>query len=229
MSKTIITEGRTTTEAIEKGLKELNTSKEMVDIEVLENQEKRSFFSILSPRIVKVKITLKDIEQIISENYTEKKSVDLNKEEKKLAKKNLDIFLDDFCKKMNNLKYNIRIDEKFIYIDFEGEKASNLIGYHGETLNSLQLLLSCIANKNINHKVRLIVDSSNYREKRKKALEQLAYSVEKKVINTGKQVLLDPMPAYERKVIHNYLQNNKDVTTYSVGEEPYRKVVVTLK
>ena len=81
----------------------------------------------------------------------------------------------------------------------------------------------------VKEKVRIILDVSGYKEKRKKVLEELADKISKTVIKTGKRVTLEPMPAYERKIIHSRLQNNKKVTTESVGEEPHRKIIVELK
>ncbi len=232
MTKSIIVEGRTTNDAIEKGLKELGVSKEKVEIKVLENEEKRSFFNILTPRIVKVELTLKkDIEENsfkIEEKKTEKK-VELKPEVKERIKANLEEFLKDFISKINNIEYEISLNEDYFYIILKGEEVGKLIGYRGETLNSMQTILSAIANKQSENKVRVILDIEGYREKRKKALEELADKLTRTVINTGKQVTLEPMSAYERKIIHNRLQDSKRVKTYSIGEEPYRKVVITKK
>lgn len=239
MAKTIIAEGRTSTEAIEKGLNELGVSKDRVDIKILDNDDKRSFFSILAPRVVKVEMTLKEnIESNKTENksykekqetYIEKEKVHLNAEELEIAKKNLKEFLDDFISKLSDMKYNISSDEEYIYIDMDGEDSKTFIGYRGETLNALQTILSSIANKNLERKAHIILNVAGYREKRKKALEELADKLSKTVIRTGKQLTLEPMSAYERKVIHNRLQNSDKVKTYSIGEEPYRKVVITRK
>lgn len=235
MAKSIIVEGKTTTEAIEKGLKELRVSKDKVDIKVLENEEKRSFFSILTPRVVKVELTLKEgVEEKKQENkikpeekYVEKEKI--KPEELEKVKSNLEIFLKDFVSKMNNIEYEISLKDEYIYITLKGEEAGKLIGYRGETLNSMQAILSAIANKQVEGKAHIILDIEGYREKRKKALEELADKLTRTVINTGKQVTLEPMSAYERKIIHNRLQDSKRVKTYSVGEEPYRKVIITKK
>ena len=235
MAKSIIVEGKTTTEAIEKGLKELRVSKDKVDIKVLENEEKRSFFSILTPRVVKVELTLKEgVEEKKQENkikpeekYVEKEKI--KPEELEKVKSNLEMFLKDFVSKMNNIEYEISLKDEYIYITLKGEEAGKLIGYRGETLNSMQAILSAIANKQVEGKAHIILDIEGYREKRKKALEELADKLTRTVINTGKQVTLEPMSAYERKIIHNRLQDSKRVKTYSVGEEPYRKVIITKK
>ena len=241
MAKSIIAEGKTSTEAIENGLKQLKVSKDKVDIKILENEDKRSFFSILTPRVVKVEITLKDgVDLKVAEKQEkepiknefikkEEKKVLLNEEEIEKIKKNLIIFLDQFVSKMPSIKYDIKSDKEYIYITLNGEEAVKLIGYRGETLNAMQVILSSIANKEIDKKVHVILDIEDYREKRKKSLEELADKLTRTVIKTGKQVTLEPMSAYERKIIHNRLQDSQRVKTYSIGEEPYRKVVIVKK
>ena len=230
MPKSIIAEGKTTSEAIANGLKMLNTSKEKVNIKVLENQDKRSFFSILTPRTVKVEIMLKENVDAENKKYKEKE-IKIDEEELKLGKQKVDKFLEDFVKVFNNLTYKTEIDIKngFLKIDIEGEDSKTLIGYRGEVLNSLQVILNSIANKDSKEKVRIILSISNYREKREKSLEELADKISKTVLKTGKSVTLEPMMAYERKIIHNRLQYSSKVKTYSIGEEPYRKVVIAKK
>ena len=93
----------------------------------------------------------------------------------------------------------------------------------------MQTILSSIASKDLDKKAHIILDIENYRSKRKNSLEELADKLARTVIRTGKQVTLEPMSAYERKIIHNRLQDSTRVKTYSIGEEPYRKVVITKK
>ncbi len=234
MEENFIFEGKTTTEAIEKGLKQLKLKKEDVEINILKD-EKRSFFSILEPRIVKVELIKKDkkesdSKQIENLSYKkEKKEMSKNAIEK--AEKNITEFLNNFLKLFSEeeLKFNISTDGYYIIVEITGNNTNSLIGYRGETLNALQTLLSSVANKEIEEKVRVILDVSGYKEKRKKVLEELADKISKTVIKTGKRVTLEPMPAYERKIIHSRLQNNNKITTDSVGEEPHRKVVIELK
>ena len=104
-----------------------------------------------------------------------------------------------------------------------------LIGHRGEVLNQLQVILSSIASKNSEYKVRVILNICGYKEKREKSLEELAEKLEKTVVRTKKSITLEPMTAYERKIIHTKLHDSRLVTTTSVGEEPYRKVVISLK
>ena len=232
MEEKYVFEGKTSTEAIEKGLKELKLKKEEVEINILKD-EKRSFFSILDPRIVKVEIIKKEKierkETIEEKAKKEKRAMSLEAIEK--AKQNISKFLDVLLKQISseNLEYKILNDDYYITVEIIGENTNSLIGYRGETLNALQTLLSSIANKEIEEKVRVILDISGYKDKRKKVLEELADKISKTVIKTGKRVTLEPMPAYERKIIHSRLQNNKKVVTESVGEEPHRKIIVELK
>lgn len=234
MEEKFIFEGKTTTEAIEKGLKQLKLKKEDVEINILKD-EKRSFFSILEPRIVKVELVKKDKKESDSkkiENPSYKKDKkEMSKNAIEKAEKNITEFLNKFLKLFSEeeLKFDISTDGYYIIVEITGNNTNSLIGYRGETLNALQTLLSSVANKEIEEKVRVILDVSGYKEKRKKVLEELADKISKTVIKTGKRVTLEPMPAYERKIIHSRLQNNNKITTDSVGEEPHRKVVIELK
>lgn len=229
MEKSIISEGKTTNEAIEKGLKILNVSKNKVDIQVLENEEKRSFFSILTPRVVKVQLTLKDVEE---EHKIVKKEINLSQEEQDIAVKNVEEFLKEFLNKLEKdekIEYSIKVDKSGVYVNINDKNLGYLIGYRGETLYALQNVLSAIAGKKIENKVRVFLDIESYRAKREKTLEELAEKISKTVIKTKKSITLEPMQAYERKIIHSKLQNNELVTTKSIGEEPRRRVVISLK
>ena len=229
MSKSIIAEGKTTNEAIEKGLKELNVSKNMVDIKILENEEKRSFFSILAPRIVKVQLTVKEEKNNNSEKK-DKKEIELSVEEQEKAEKNVEKFLKEFLDKVQkDAKYIIEKTPTGLKVNINNENLGFLIGYRGETLYAMQNILSSIASKGIENRVRVILDIEGYKEKREKALEDLAEKLEKTVIKTKKSVTLEPMQAYERKIIHTKLQNSEKVETRSIGEEPRRRVVISLK
>jgi len=222
MEKTIIVEGKTTNEAIEKGLKELNVTKNMVNIKVIENEEKRSFYSILAPRKVKVELTLKED---IKEEKKESKKQNENMDEIQTAVNNIEIFLKSFLEK--EVSYKIDVQEFNINIELLGEKLNYLIGYRGETINALQTIITAIANKNASAKIRVFLDVAGYKNKRVKTLEELAEKISKTVIKTGKSIALEPMTAYERKIIHSKLQSNEKVTTYSKVEEPYRTIVIT--
>lgn len=240
MANTIISEGKTTNEAIEKGLKELKVTKDMVDIKILESEEKRSFFSILDPRVVKVEITVKEkVNQKEEKNNdgkkeshinTEHKKTEASKEEINLAKEKITEFLTDLFKqlKSEDINFQVDTDEYGINVNINGNNLNYLIGYRGETMISLQTILKAISSKYSKEKISVIVDIENYREKRVKSLEELAEKVSKTVMKTKKSITLEPMTPYERKIIHSKLQDNKNVKTYSIGTEPHRKIVIAL-
>ena len=227
MARTIISQGKTTNEAIENGLKELKVSKDMVEIKVIE-EEKRSFYNILAPRVVKVELTVKEnIKEQKEEKEKPQKKFNQNIEEIEKGLENIKVFLNKFLDK--DMKYTAQIKENDIYAEVTGENLNYLIGYRGENINAMQTILSSIANKNSTLKIRVYLDIAGYREKRLKTLEDLAEKIARTVVRTGKAITLEPMTAYERKIIHTKLQNHSKVKTFSKGEEPYRKVVITLK
>lgn len=234
MPKSVITEGRTSIEAIEKGLKELKASRNQVDVKILE-EKKKSFFSILDPHIVKVELTLK--EEKVATPFEKKKKEDV-KQEKRLAsqeeinvaREKIESFLSSFLAKISNeIIYEISEERDAIDVCIKGDAATKLIGYRGEALNSLQVILSTIANKDREQGIKVILDIGNYKETRKATLEELANKLEKTVIKTGKSVTLEPMTPYERKIIHTQLQDSEYVKTYSIGENDRRRVVISKK
>ena len=142
------------------------------------------------------------------------------------------IFLNEVFEAM---KLNVVIDVKYeeearnMNIDLSGDEMGVLIGKRGQTLDSLQYLVSLVVNKETDEYIRVKVDTENYRQRRKETLENLAKNISYKVKRTKRSVSLEPMNPYERRIIHSALQNDKYVTTHSEGEEPFRRVVVTLK
>lgn len=234
MPNSIISEGKTTNEAIENGLKKLNATKNQVNIKVLESEDKRSFFSILAPRVVKVEITLKEEKEEQNEkresSNVKKEPKVYTKKELESAKRNADAFLTDFIKAIgNDVEYEISENQNGLEVNIKGESASFLIGYRGETLYAVQNILSSVASKGLDTRMRVILDIAGYKQKREKTLEELAEKVARTVAKTGKPVTLEPMKAYERKIIHSKLQNSNKVTTKSIGEEPKRRLVISPK
>lgn len=205
--KNIETMGKTTEEAIQNALKELNVTQDKVEVEILEEGSK-GFLNIIGVKPAKVRVTLK------------RDSVgDATK------------FLRDV---LNSMKIKAEIHAKEendeIKIDLVGPNMGVLIGYRGETLDSLQYLVSLVVNKNHDETYkRVILDTANYRQTRQDTLKRLANKMGDKVRVSGKTLKLEPMNPYERRVIHSTLQNNEYVTTHSEGDEPYRRVVIELK
>ena len=223
MAKSIISEGKTTSEAIEKGLKKIGLPKELVDIKVIE-ENKKSFFDILAPKVVKVELKEKEAKK------PEEFEIETTEEELEKAKNKLDKFLTEFVEKLNNgTTYEIQIKEKCIYVIISGDNVGNLIGYRGDSLYALENLLKVMANKQSENRVIVRLDIEDYKQKRVETLEEVAKKKASIVERTGKMITLEPMKAYERKIIHSVLQDNPNVETRSIGQEPKRRIVITKK
>lgn len=190
------------------------------------------------------KITKKETETVVSENVSNEEGKEVPVKENKKPRRELseeeinDIsakavkFLNDVFTSMGmtvevTCKYN-HLEDCFI-IDLAGDRMGILIGKRGQTLDSLQYLTSLVVNKGTSEYIRVKVDTENYRERRKETLENLAKNIAFKVKRTRRPISLEPMNPYERRIIHSTLQSDRYVTTHSEGEEPFRKVVVTLK
>lgn len=198
---------KTVDEAITEALIKLHTTSDHMEYEVIEKES--SGFLGLFNKPAKIRVRLKN-------------SVDL------IAKD----FLDKVFKAMDvEAKVNVVYDEanSLVDINLEGEDMGVLIGKRGQTLDSLQYLVSLVVNKESENYLKVKLDTENYRQRRKETLENLGRNIAYKVKRTKKPVMLEPMNPYERRIIHSALQNDKYVETHSEGEEPFRKVVVTLK
>ena len=199
--------GKTVDEAVTEALIKLGSARENVDIEVLEKES--SGFLGLNRKPAKVRAAIKETLQDKAVNFLEKvfSLMEINSE--------ISVSYDE--------------EEKTMNINIIGEDMGVLIGKRGQTLDSLQYLVSLVVNKESEEYIKVKLDTENYRERRKETLENLAKNIAYKVKKTRKSVSLEPMNPYERRIIHSALQNDKFVETHSEGEEPYRKIVVTLK
>ena len=172
----------------------------------------------------------------VEEKPEPKQEVEASEKEEKLVeveaqtKEACEKFLKDVLKSMDmEVTLTSKIDEDgALSINMEGENMGILIGKRGQTLDSLQYLTNRVANKMQEGYVRVKLDTENYRERRKETLENLAKNIASKVKRTKRAVSLEPMNPYERRIIHSALQGDKNISTHSEGEEPYRRVVVTL-
>ena len=173
-----------------------------------------------------------------SANAKEEKSEPVSVKEKELRAKvedetirYVEQFVKDTLKAMDmDVEITSSIDKDgALYVDMKGENMGILIGKRGQTLDSLQYLANRVANKHQSGYVRVKLDTENYRARREETLKHLAKNIAHKVKRNRRPVILEPMNPYERRIIHSTLQSDPYVTTHSEGEEPYRKVVVTLK
>ena len=224
--------GKNFDEAVLDALNKVGLTKEQVSVEIIEEPKKR-IFSILDPKQVKVRIT--EIEQsveTVTTAATEKKKEikEFTEEDANIVKERVIKFLNDYFAKLGlTLEIKSYVEDNILRFDITGENAGIAIGYRGETMEALQMLASTIGNKNVKNYVRIIIDIEGYRKKRVKALEELALKRANIVVAKRKSITLEPMNPFERKAIHNALQNHPKVKTASTGEEPYRKVVISLK
>lgn len=203
--KTVEIIGKNAEEAIAQALTQLNTTRDKVEIEVFEDNSK-GLFSIFKSKQVKVKVTVMD--------DPETRAVD---------------FLSKIFDKMNlEAEITASLQDKTLNIGIEGKDMALLIGRRGQTLDSLQYLVSLVVNKGHEEYIRVILDTENYRVKREETLVKLAHKLAHKAKQYRKDIMLEPMNPYERRVIHSALQNNNYVSTRSEGDEPFRKVVISL-
>lgn len=206
--KSIEMTGKTMDDAIENGLKELGVKKESVKVEIIEHGSK-GIFGLLGFKPARVKLT------VTKDNIAVART-----------------FLRDVLDKMGiRAEIHIKEDNDSLKVNLVGPDMGILIGYRGETLDSLQYLLSLVVNKENEESEykKVILDTENYRKKREETLVRLANKLAYKVNKYNKSITLEPMNPYERRIIHSTLQNHPYVTTHSEGDEPYRKVVIELK
>jgi len=204
MLKSIEVQGRTEDEAIETALEQLGMARDDVSVEIVE-QARTGFLGLKNtPAIVKVIYEAK-------EERTEQ----------------VDIFLTGLFERMDiEVDLDITEEEGSINVIMTGKDPGALIGRRGETLDAIQHLTNYVVNRSVSGRVRINLDAENYRQRRNEALESLASRTASKVIKYRRNMTLDPMNAYERHVIHTALQEHKNVSTFSVGSEPNRRVVV---
>lgn len=226
-------------EAVEAALAELGVTKDRVSIEVLEEGSK-GFFG-LGAKDAKVRVTLiedtsddawseqnEETEAEPVENVQTNTVIDVADADARAAK--AEKFLADvFAAMQVEVETESKFNDGVLEIDLKGDNMGIVIGKRGDTLDSLQYLTSLVVNHNENDYVKVTLDTENYREKRTQALLQLSSRLADKVAKSGRKYTLEPMNPYERRVIHSNLQDNEDVTTYSIGDEPYRKVVIAPK
>lgn len=202
MKKVQVT-GKTVEEAVAAALEQLQTSKDQVEISVLEDSKKGFFGLGGKPAVVEVTVKADPVKSAID-------------------------YLEDVTSKMGvPVTITQRQENDHLVLDLSGDKIAILIGKRGQTLNALQLLTNMVANSDPASKhVKIVLDAENYRTRRQESLERLAEHSAQKVFFTKKSFAFEPMPANERKVIHLALKENRDVETTSEGIEPFRKVVI---
>jgi spoIIIJ-associated protein len=204
--KKIVVTGKTIEDAVKSGLQQWNVTENRIKYEVLE-QPSKGLFGLFGVKEAKVELEL--LPDAMEEVHG---------------------FLQDIFRTMS---LEVRVDQKKtrdgIELHLHGGELGMLIGRRGQTLDALQYLVNIVANRYSDHHMRILLDAEQFRERRKKTLEELADRLADRVIRTKKEVVLEPMSPQERKVIHAKLQNHAKVRTFSRGDEPNRRVVIVLR
>lgn len=206
-AQTIEKKGKSVEEAVQAALEEFNCDLDDVVVEIIEEPTK-GLLGIVGKKPAVVKVSL------------------INKPE------------NDIREVLESLLDRMKIDYEIANIDYENDRVrinivgndmGLLIGRKGETLNALQYMASLIINRKREDRVRIIIDVEDYRRKREESLEALALRLSEKVKETKKNIVMRPMSSQERRIVHTALQGDPQISTYSIGEEPNRKLVITLK
>lgn len=234
---------KTVDDAITAACQDFFVTSDKLDYEVLE--EGSSGFLGIGAKPALIKARVKEDKEIVKESVKEPVK-EVLKEEKKFVKETAKVSnvdtreVEEAAKKFlgevfDAMEMEVIVDakyddaEKALDVDMRGEEIGILIGKRGQTLDSLQYLVSLVVNRGQADYIRVKLDTENYRQRRKETLENLAKNIAYKVKRTKRPVSLEPMNPYERRIIHSALQNDRYVTTHSEGEEPFRRVVVSLK
>ena len=201
---------KTVSEAITEACRKFGVTSDRLDYQVIE-EGSSGFLGIGSkPAIIKAAVKIEEVSiEDVAKNFLNKVFTAMN----------MEVAVE--------VKYNE--EEKNMDIDLSGNEMGVLIGKRGQTLDSIQYLVSLVVNKEVEEYVRVKVDTEDYRQRRKETLENLAKNIAYKVKKTRRPVSLEPMNPYERRIIHSALQNDKYISTHSEGDEPFRRVVVTYK
>jgi len=246
--KKIVASGKTIEDAISSGLNQLQANREQVSVTVLE-QPSRGLFGLIGVREAKVELTLVEHETPTATKETapaasapaaapspaEAGVVQTppsgRRAENNRAVERAETFIRDVAAAMGltvSIERRSTRDGMLLSISGSGDLGM-LIGRRGQTLDALQYLATIVANRHADSHLRFVLDAEDFRERRRKTLEELSDRLAGRVVRSRKEVVLEPMPPQERKIIHSQLQDHPKVKTYSKGDEPNRRVVITLK
>ncbi|WP_046212373.1 RNA-binding cell elongation regulator Jag/EloR [Paenibacillus wulumuqiensis] len=246
---TVIASGKTIDDAIAEGLARLNTSKEHVQIRIVQ-QPSKGFLGLIGVKQAQVELTLvhdapsqvsvptsaprpapEQPQSAVPVQY-DTEPMDTEADFKALSSSYEEAvqFVKDVGDSIGmELEVDVKRTRDGYVMSISGNDLGLLIGRRGQTLDALQYLVNIVANRYSDKYIRIMLDAENFRDRRRKTLEELADRLANRVIRSGKEVVLEPMSSQERKVIHARLQNHNRVKTVSKGEEPNRRVVITLR
>lgn len=204
--KSIVATGRSIEEAMGKALSDLSVSRDQVDVKVLEKPTK-GFLGFIGSKTAKIEVIVR----------------------KSKCDEIVQLLQDIFSKMRFDVTVNIEEKPDAIHVNLEGDNLGILIGRRGQTLDALQYVVNLAVNKVDGERKRVILNIEGYRERREETLRQLAFKLAEKAKRKRGDIVLEPMNSHERRIIHTALQENPNVNTYSEGEDPYRKVIISYK
>lgn len=204
--KTIEITGKTIEEALELALQRLTVSKEEVEYEVLE-QPSKGFLGIFGGKPARLQVTVKENPVAKTTNLLRKIVLAMELP----------------------VELQVNKEGQTLKVNLQGEDLGVLIGRRGETLDALQYLVNLAVNKDLEKRHKIILDVEGYRRRREDTLQNLAFKLAEKAKRRGKSIVLEPMNAHERRIIHTALQSRDDIYTFSEGEDPYRKIIIAPK
>ena len=206
-TESTVTQGESVDDAVERALDELGITRIDAEIEILD-EGSSGFFGIIGSRQAEVRVTYNKRPETIGREFLSKvlSAGDLEVQVEYLEEKS----------SSDQLSFNLSSEEELGLV----------IGHRGETLDALQYLTSLAVNRETEEYVRIMLDAEGYRERRRETLERLAEKMKRRAIETGRKVMLDPMPPHERRIIHLTIKDDPRVRSYSEGEEPFRKVLI---
>lgn len=199
--------GKTVEEAISAGIMELGVDRNRVKVEVLEEPTKKGLFGLFGTRLARVRVCYEDNPGMLASDFIHK-----------------------VCQAISvNADTQVNKDGEHWHVDITGPELGILIGRRGDTLDALQYLTNLAVAKQLSERVRIIVDVEGYRLRREETLVRLAKRLSEKVKRTGTRIVLEPMNPHERRIIHTSLQDEARISTFSEGDDPNRRVVISLK
>ncbi|GGE48201.1 Jag protein [Pullulanibacillus camelliae] len=233
--KDVTVSGKSISDALQSALQTLNTSEDKVNVEVIE-EPKKGFLGLIGSKPATIRVTLieeteapiapSEVEEVIppqstvSDEHESADPIDAASAYIKRIIEAMDIAIDIKATQLDSRNYHVQLS---------GDKIGIIIGKRGQTLNALQYLANIVANQHADHSIRIVLDAEDYRKKREEALILLAQRNADRATKIHKRVKLDPMPSFERKIIHATLQKNSRVDTVSEGVEPHRYIVIQPK
>ncbi|MFD1019410.1 RNA-binding cell elongation regulator Jag/EloR [Thalassobacillus hwangdonensis] len=238
--KQLTATGQTVDDAVKSALEQLQTSRDQVEVDVIDEGKKGFLGFGNKPAIVKVKIMEAskpepevEVEETAPQEETsrnEQVSESIPEETAYVEEDPIEeagAYIKSIADQMGApVDVEVKVNNRDVHMELVGDKIAKLIGKRGQTLNALQYLLHLSVNRQTDQFYTVVLDAEGYRNRRKETLETLAGRLADKALRTNQAVKLEPMPSYERKIIHTALQNNRDVETYSDGNDPKRHVVI---